>query len=276
MEQRAVRLAHHLGQHVEASAVRHAQHDVLHAEIAAALDDLLERRNQRFSAIETEPLGTGEFDIAELLEALGFDELRQDGAAAFPGEADFLVRTFDALLNPALLRRIRDVHEFYAQRLAIGALTDRDDLTQRCGLKTQYMVEENLAIEIGIGEAVGARIEFLVILLALDTKRIEIGVEVTAHPVGANQHQRAHRIARGLLHVSRSEGAAGGLRLGCDLAANGLFDLSPVAVERVGQIVSWRGRPVGLFPGRALRVLGDVRGLIFQRLEEINPVGIDR
>lgn len=57
------------------------------------------------------------------------------------------------------------------------------------------MIEENLAIEIGVREPVGARIEFFVVLLALDTERIEIGVEVTAHAVGANQHQGAHRIA---------------------------------------------------------------------------------
>src|SRR5450432_2851594 len=46
VKQRTVRLAHHLRQHVEAAAVRHPDHDFLHAKIAAALDDLLERRDQ--------------------------------------------------------------------------------------------------------------------------------------------------------------------------------------------------------------------------------------
>ena len=105
MEQRAMRLAHHLGQHVEAAAMRHAEHDFLHAEIAAALDDLLERRNQRFAAVETEALGAGEFEIAEFLEAFGLDQLHQDGAPAFAGEADFLVRPLDALLDPGLSAR---------------------------------------------------------------------------------------------------------------------------------------------------------------------------
>ena len=92
MEQRAMRLAHHLGQHVEAAAMRHADHDLLHPEIAAALDDLLQRRDQRFAAVEAEPLGAGEFDIAELLEAFGLDQLVQDRAPALAGEADLLVR----------------------------------------------------------------------------------------------------------------------------------------------------------------------------------------
>ena len=132
MEQRAMRLAHHLGQHVEAAAMRHADHDFLHAEIAAALDDLLQRRDQRFAAVEAEALGAGEFDIAEFLEAFGLDQLHQDGAAAFAGETDFLVRALDALLDPGLLRGVGDVHELDAERLAVGALADRDDLAQGC------------------------------------------------------------------------------------------------------------------------------------------------
>src|SRR6476646_2158720 len=100
MKQRAVRLAHHLGQHVEPAAMRHAQYDFLHAEIAAALDDLLERRDQRFSAVEAEALGAGELEVAELLKAFGLDQLVQDRAATLAGETDFLVRTLNALLDP--------------------------------------------------------------------------------------------------------------------------------------------------------------------------------
>ena len=58
-------------------------HDFLHAEIAAALDDLLERRDQRFAAVEAEALGAGVFDVEEFLEAFGLDQLVEDGALAF-------------------------------------------------------------------------------------------------------------------------------------------------------------------------------------------------
>src|SRR6201995_921353 len=100
MKQRAVRLAHHLGQHVEAAAMRHAEHDLLYAEIAAALDDLLQRRDQRLGAVETEALGGGELDVEKLFKAFGFDQLVQDRAAPFAGEADLLVRSLEALLDP--------------------------------------------------------------------------------------------------------------------------------------------------------------------------------
>src|ERR1700754_2316179 len=127
MEQCAVRLAHHLGQHVEATAMRHAHHDFLYAEIAAALDDLLERGNQRLGTVEAEALGAGELDVAEFLKTFGLDQLVEDGAAALAGKTDLLVRSLDALLDPPLVRGIGDVHELDAERLAVGALADRND-----------------------------------------------------------------------------------------------------------------------------------------------------
>ena len=92
VEDRAVRLAHHLRQHVEPAAVRHADDDLLDAERAAALDDLLQRRDHRLAAVEAEALGAGEFQVAELLEALGLDQLVEDRALALAGEGDLLVR----------------------------------------------------------------------------------------------------------------------------------------------------------------------------------------
>src|SRR5215475_2714691 len=185
VEQRAMRLAHHLRQHVEAATMRHAHHDFLHAEIAAALDDLLQRGDQRLGAVETEALGAGELDVAEFLEALGFDQLVENRATAFTGEADLLVRALDALLDPGLLRGIGDVHELDAERLTVGALADRDDLAQRAVFEAEDVIEEDLAVEIGLAEAVRARIELLPIARRLDAERIELGVEVAAHAVGA-------------------------------------------------------------------------------------------
>src|SRR6185437_130632 len=192
MEQRAVRLAHHLRQHVEPAAMWHADDDFLHAEIATPLDNLLQRRNQRFTAVEAEALGARELEIAELLEAFGLDQLVEDRAAALAGEADFLVGALDAFLYPAFLRGISDVHELDAERLAVRALADGDDLAQGRVFKTQYTVEEDFAVEIAINKAIGARIEFLAIARRLNAERIEPGMEMAAHAIGPDQHQGAH------------------------------------------------------------------------------------
>src|ERR1700761_6944095 len=159
VEQRAMRLAHHLRQHVEAAAMRHAHHDFLYAEIAAALDDLLQRGDQRLAAVEAEALGAGELDVAEFLETFGLDQLVEDGAAALAGEADLLVRTFDALLDPRLVRGIGDVHELDAERLAVGALADRDDFAQRAVFEAEHVIEEYLAVEVRFRETIGAWVE---------------------------------------------------------------------------------------------------------------------
>ena len=63
-------------------------HDLLHAELAAALDDLLQRRDQRFAAVQAEALGADEFDVEELLEAFGLDQLVEDRLLAFGREGD--------------------------------------------------------------------------------------------------------------------------------------------------------------------------------------------
>src|SRR6266581_6469035 len=97
VEDRAVRLVHHLRQHVEPAAMRHADDDLFDAERAAALDDLLQRRNHRLAAVEAEALGAGELHVAELLEAVGLDELVEDRALALAAEVDFLVAALNTL-----------------------------------------------------------------------------------------------------------------------------------------------------------------------------------
>ena len=77
--------------------MRHADDDVLHAQRAAALDDLLQRRDQRLAAVQAEALGAGEALVRGTLEALGLDQLLQDGDLALRGEADLLVAALDAL-----------------------------------------------------------------------------------------------------------------------------------------------------------------------------------
>src|SRR5215471_8457899 len=126
----------------------HADDDFFDAQRTAALDDLLERRDHRLAAVEAEALRAGEPQVAELLEALGLDQLVEDRALALAREADLLVGPFDAVLDPALLRRVRDVHELDAERLAVGAPQDGDHFVDRGELQPEHPVDENLAVKI--------------------------------------------------------------------------------------------------------------------------------
>ena len=88
---------------------------------------------------------------------------------------------------------------------AIDLAQQRDQLTQRRALAAQQVVDEDLAVEIGLGEAVGAVIEFGMVAALLQAERIEIGFEMAAHPISAHQVEGADRIRGGPPDRRRAE-----------------------------------------------------------------------
>ena len=145
------------------------------------------------------------------------------------------------------------MHELHAERLAVGAAKDGEDLAQRAEFEPEHLVEKDRAVHVGVGEAVGARIEVLLVMVRLEAERVEIGVEMPARAVGADQHQGVDRIARGLLDLGGGELDAGALGARLHLVADRLFDLVPIAIERGNEFAARRLRPVRPRPRRALR-----------------------
>jgi len=78
------------------------------------------------------------------------------------------------------------------------------------------------------------------------------------------------------MDIGRCQLGALGLRLGRKLGADRLFDLRPIAVERGGQIITRRQRPIVPAPRGPFGVFQHVRRLVFQAFEELLPLGIDR
>jgi len=250
VEQRAVRLAHDIGQHVEPPAMRHPDDDVLHAKLPAALDDLLHRRDEAFATVKAKALGAHVFDMEVFLEPLGLDQLVQNRLATVPGKGDFLVVALDPLLEPGGLFGVGDVHVLQREGAAIGALDDGQDLAEACNLKAQHVVDENRPVHIGLGEAVGFRVKLGLGAMLAQAERVEIGDEMAADTVGANEHQRAHGIEHGALDrlVGNLDALLGGL--GGNLLARVLqFRLGgPFARERGGELIGRHRRPVGPRP----------------------------
>ena len=276
VEDGAVRLAHDLGEHVEAAAMGHAEHDLAHAEIAAALDDLLQRRHHRLAAVEAEALGAGVAHVDEALEALRLDELVEDRPLAHRGEVDALVGALDALLDPRLLGRIGDVHELDAERRAVGSPEDLQHLGDGGEFEPEHVVEEDAAAPVGLGEAVGRGVELTLLGQLLETQRIEIGVEMAAHAIGADHHQGAHRIARRLGDRAVADFGAAARDAELDLLAERHFQRRPVAVQRRDQLAVHHRRPVRALPQRPAGS-GDRRlGRVLQPLEEAAPFAVDR
>ena len=105
------RLADNVGQHVQPPAVRHADHDFVHAVGGGTLGDLIQRRDRRLAAFQRESLLADESRVQELFETL---RLRSTGPECACGSAwssgHWILRRFHPVPKPVLLLRNRDVH----------------------------------------------------------------------------------------------------------------------------------------------------------------------
>ncbi|CUS43268.1 hypothetical protein MGWOODY_Smn1319 [hydrothermal vent metagenome] len=267
VEDDAERLGHHIGEHVQAAAMRHAEHDLAHAELAAIFDDAFERRDHALAAVQAEPLSADIFPTAEFLPLLGLDHLVQDRLLAERAELDRLVLALHPVLEEAALLHVGDVHIFEADIPAVVRAQDADEFTYRRPLQAHRAAEIDRAVEIGVGKAVILGREIGRHLALGKAERIEIGGEVPAHPIGADQQHRADRIRGGPDDIFLRWRRGGRCGLGATLGGLGRR-LHLGRVERGRQIVGRAQRPVGLAPARAARIA-------FEPLEETTPAGLD-
>ena len=220
------------------------------------------------------------FTSAELLEALGLDQLVEDGLLAFLGEADVLLLAFDAFLNPGLLRRRRDVHELDADLSAVRAAEDLQDLADGRSLEAEHAVDEDRTVEIGVGEAVGLGLQLAMHLALREAQRIEVGGEMAHDAISADQHQRANRV---LCRAHRGDGRhveARGIGAGLDAVTKVALGLAVVTGERRDEFAGRAGLLEILErngPRRTLRLhLAGMHALLFQAFEEMPPFVADR
>src|SRR5262249_47537042 len=151
---RGVALVQHVDQRVEPAAMRHADHHVANAELAAALEDLLDRRDQRFAAVETEALGADELDAEIALQSFGLDHALEDGVAALDGEFGMVLDVLDALLDPDPLVGIGDMHVLHADLATVGLAQAVHDLAQGCRFaKAKRPEDEDGTVPVALAEA---------------------------------------------------------------------------------------------------------------------------
>ena len=261
-EDRRVGLVHDVGEHVEAAAMRHAQHDLLDPELRAALEDLFQGRDQRFAAVEPEPLGPRIPYMEKLLEGFGFHQPFVNGLLAALGEVGLVVDRLDTVLDPDLLLGGGDVHVFHADGAAIGLAQSLDDLPQGGALETER-VDVDRPVVVGLGEAVALGVELAVRRRLFQLERVEIAIEMAADPVGPDQGQRLDRIPRRLTQTRPVRDRW--YRPGGNIAVRGRLAGTVVDDPR------FPGRPTRPFQG-----VEDFRRFVAKVGEESRPLGIDR
>src|SRR3546814_4405808 len=76
-------------------------------------------------------------------------------------------------------------------RPAVGGAHHLDDLAQGSDLEPQHLVDEDRAVHVRLGKAVALGIELRMRLYGLEAEGVETGFQVSAHAVGADQHEGA-------------------------------------------------------------------------------------
>ena len=151
-----VGLPHHVGQHVEAAAMRHADQHVAHAGIGRVGDDLVEDRDHHVQALDGEPRLAGEGLVQELLEGLDLgDALEQ--VHVFHGRRGRAERAgLHVMTQPLALFRHEDVREVEADARAVDAPQPLDGLGGIGGAFGQRPSDQarRQLPQLGVGDAV--------------------------------------------------------------------------------------------------------------------------
>src|SRR5690606_26547908 len=181
-------LAQRVDQYVQTATVSHADDHFLCTVAAGTLNQFINQRNETLAPFQTKALGTWVLRIQMLLQTFGGAQTLQQVATHFRREVGLAKIAFDALLNPLLLCKIHNVHEFIADRAAVDVFQSLDDLAQRrpvlldeqrAGLEDSGVIHWRQTMEIEL------QIRYL--LPVHQVQRIEIGFLMAADTVGADQ-----------------------------------------------------------------------------------------
>ena len=244
VEDHAVGLGHHVGEHVQAPAVGHPVDDLAHARAAAVLDHGFQRRDHGFAAIKAEALGADVFLGEEFLVAFPAQHCGEDRLLAFGGELDGLARLFELFLEEAAFLGIGDVHVFEADLAAVHFAQALVELADRGPLHAEHAADIDLLVLLA-RKPVPFERQVSRAFAVGKAERIEVGCHVAAHAVEAHQRHRRDRERRGLfdrLGVGRLAGI---------LRRLGEGELHLGRVHRRGQIraaVCQRIEPAALRP----------------------------
>ena len=190
-EQVRRRLAQQVDQHVEAAAVGHADDDFLDVTRGAALQHLVQRRDLRVAAFQREALLADVLVVQVALQALGRHELLEDFLLAVGGQLGLEGGGLEALLDPALLRRLRDVHVLGADGVGVDRLQQLDDVLQRQAVRAGQRAGVEHRLEVLGAQAVEGRIEIAHRIDRGQAQRVELGHLVATDAVVVDQPQDA-------------------------------------------------------------------------------------
>ena len=172
----------------------HADHGRIEAGVGGRREDLVEDRDRRLGALEAEPLRADVLRGEELLERLGGVQPLEDAVLGVLVERR--VGTLDLGLDPALLLGVLDVHVLDADRAAVRVAQHAEQVAERHLLRAGDATGEELAVEVPDRQPVRRRVELLGHRRLLPLQRIEVGDQVAADAVDADQRGDLHLLVQ--------------------------------------------------------------------------------
>ena len=186
-EEQGRRLAETVDQHVQAPAVRHADHDFLHAFRSGVQHGLVEQGDQAVAAFQRKAFLADVAGVQVFFQALGGGQLVQDAQALLVGYPVLALAGFQPFLQPAALFRVRDMNGLDADAAAVNPLAQRDDVAQFHAVRGEQCAGVELAIHVGRVQAVEGRVQIGHRVVVGQAQRIEFRGLVAADAVGRDQ-----------------------------------------------------------------------------------------
>ncbi len=108
----------------------HAQNEVGDAASGCLLDEVLEKRDDDFAALQGKALLAEKLAVQKGFEEGSFHQFAQDSDPSLLVERGAVARSLHPFPEPTALVRILDMHEFHADRAAVGLPQNLQDLPQ--------------------------------------------------------------------------------------------------------------------------------------------------
>ena len=188
-EDRVVRPAEVVGEHVEAAPVGHPDHDLARAAGGRELDQLVEHRHGHVESLDRELLLPEVGLVHEPLERVDLGQPPQQRLLLLGRQRSPELARLDRLAQPQTLAVRRDVLDLVRDRPAIGLAQVRQRVGER--LAGDVHAEDpgrDPLHQLG-GQPERDRVERRV-ALGLPAERVELGREVPVGPVGLEQRGR--------------------------------------------------------------------------------------
>jgi hypothetical protein len=238
------RLAHDVGQDVQPTPVGHSQHERVGAELAGAVDPVLEGGNDDLSAVQAEPLGGVELLRQKALKGVGEAQSLED-VLLLLGVVVVPAGVLDPFPDPVALVGAANVHVLDAERPAVGPLQLLEDLSERHlvrgRLRELFQVplvpagavsaQHQPSVHVGVRESVelgpqehGQVVKVGVVggrsrrwtvregLVVVQPERIELRRQVSVHLVGPDEVGHPERVGLDGGGMRRGGGAHKGVR----------------------------------------------------------------